>query len=134
MDGGKSLFLFLGRIIAFRSPPITTAFQVGSQPSNKSKQSRDCRCAPHDKSRRDGNNFGRSCDGNYRNNIASYKIRRSSSEGSLALSAAANGSGSGVGSSPACSINSSPNPVAVLARSMSRDDLSSAGNDGGMIR
>ncbi|CAN0901096.1 hypothetical protein LINGRAHAP2_LOCUS21219 [Linum grandiflorum] len=130
MPGGSAAADGLFRNWAFDSSLSGIDYGIERRPYH-----RNCKCALHDKSRRgDGNSFGRSCGGNCRNNAVSYKIRRSFSEGSLALSASANGSGSGVGSSPACSINSSPNPAVVLARSMSRDDLSSAGNDGGLIR
>ncbi|CAI0395131.1 unnamed protein product, partial [Linum tenue] len=70
---------------------------------------------------RDGGGDG-GC-GNCKNTV-SYKIRRSWSEGSLALAAAAT-SGAGSGSSPSCSSNSSPHAAGALARSMSRDDLAS---------
>ncbi|CAL1358925.1 unnamed protein product [Linum trigynum] len=91
---------------------------------------RNCKCALHEKSRDGGG--GGSC-GNCKNTV-SYKIRRSWSEGSLALASAAT-SGAGSGSSPSCSSNSSPHAAGhglppspslqALARSMSRDDLAS---------
>ncbi|CAI0542570.1 unnamed protein product [Linum tenue] len=93
---------------------------------------RNCRCALHDKSRDGGAGGGGGGCGNCKNTV-SYKIRRSWSEGSLALA--------GAGASPSCSSNSSPHAggsgygppppspsLQSLARSLSRDDLASAGN------
>ncbi|CAN1172203.1 hypothetical protein LINPERPRIM_LOCUS30888 [Linum perenne] len=122
MPGGSAAVDGIFRNWAFDSSLSEIDYGIERRPYH-----RNCKCALHDMSRRDGNNLGRSCGVNCRNNTVSYKIRRSWSEGSLVLSAA-NGSGSGVGSSPSCSTNSSPKPAAVLARSISWEELSSAGN------